>query len=386
LRSELEKVSREFSKKGGIYTEYLKVNKTDLLDVLYTIAVKNKKNSFIEYIRRTEWDGIKRTPTFLYESGYRTSGLTEKQEQTYLESVFIAFLLSIIERNLNPDYVSIPFIPVLIGEQGSGKSSLLSALGFGKLFYKQTTTTFESEKKFFESIQGATIVELLEATQLEKGNPEQSKAFFDATDYSYRKSYAAESSNRRVHYGMVVTTNNYLILSDQTGNRRYFPLYLSKDTVSIMPHQRNVEEIQQIWAEALELYNSGARWRDYLYRKDDPNELKPIFTKMQDNATDTVGAPDLIKGILDSQYPNIGDVVNHYELKDQLRNEGEFYGHDLNDALKIFMKSPTAFGFSKPVQTTKYFPGKGSRYVKEYHRIKKPLGLEVSVTDVELVV
>ena len=386
LRSELENESRQVTRKGLTYTEYLRVNKSDLLDVLYMIAVKNKRNPFMELIRRSEWDGVKRIQTFLYESGYRTSGLKPEEEEEYLNAVLMAFLLSIIERNMEANYPSIPFVPIIIGEQGAGKSSLLRVLGFNT-FCKPTTVSFENTKKFYESVQGAVIVELLEATQLQDRNNEQVKAFIDATDYAYRKSYAAESSSRRVLYNLAITTNNYLLLSDLTGNRRFFPLYISKETVQIMPHNREEYEIMQLWAEALYNYKQGRRWMDYLYEDKELCVLKPIFSLMQDNVTDTVGAPELLKDYLDTHFPNVGDAVNHYEIKDYLRDQGGYYGRDLTEALKIFMKSPSTFGFGKPVEKSKYFSDLGSsRKVKEYRRTKPILvNTEEKLCDVELV-
>ena len=376
MRMVLEGEFKQYQVKSGIKTEYLRVVKSDLLDVLRRIAMKHTKNLFYEAIRRTEWDGVQRIKDFLYQSGCRAPNLSEKQEEIYLENVLKSLLLSIIERNIENSYDSIQFVPVLIGGQGAGKSSLVSKLGVG--FYYPTTCSVSNTKEFYESTQGSIVVELQEGVQFAKDSPESIKSLIDQTRLSFRKSYAAEASRRKVVYSLVVTTNNSLLLSDTTGNRRFFPLFVNAKDVLIPAWQRDDEYMLQIWAEALELYRNGARWRDEIYEDSSYNVLKSIYLSVQEDATDNVGAAEMISEYLDTNYPKVGDKINHYQLKEYLEGTG-YWGQELKESLKVFMKSPAAFGFSEARRVNAYVPSmKQSRRVKEYHRILEPMSVRVS--------
>lgn len=368
IRMVLENECKEwYSRDGNLKTEHLRVTKSDLLDVLRRIGTSHSKNLFYEVIRRTEWDGVDRIKTFLFESGCRVPNLSPAQQDVYLENVLKSMLLAAIERNVEDSYDSIQFVPVLIGGQGVGKSSLVSKLAVG--FYSPTTASVSNTKDFYEAVQGSVIVELQEGVQFATDSPESIKSLIDQTVLSFRKSYAAEASRRKVPYSLVITTNNSLLLSDTTGNRRFFPLYMGVDKILIPAWQREPEYMLQLWAQALELYRDGVRWRDGIYDSAKPNTLKSIYLAVQENATDDVGAPELIKEYLDTYVPKVGSIVNHYELKEFLEGSG-YYGADLKRALKVFMKSPASFGFGEAVRTTKYLSSlQQSRVVKEYRRL-----------------
>lgn len=371
MREVLEQEEMEYTYNGQTKIKQLKVNKSDLLDVLRLIGSEHTKNLFYEHIRRTPWDGVDRIKDFLYESGCRALNLSEEDQEIYLKNILKSFLLATIERNVEESYDSIQMVLVLIGGQGAGKSSLVSRLGMG--FYNPTTASLRHPKEFHESIQGSILVELQEGVQFAEDSPESIKALIDQTTLFFRKSYAPETSKRKVPYSLIVTTNNSLLLTDTTGNRRFFPVFVNARDVLTPAWQRDDEYILQLWAQALALYRVGARWRDELYEDGSCNVLKRIYLSVQSDATDDIGAGEIISQYLDTSYGKIGDKVNHYQIRSHLESNG-FYGQSLKDALKIFMKSPYAFGFSEAKKVNKYISDLSQyRYVKEYHRITPPI-------------
>lgn len=260
IRLELEKQFQTITTKYGQNTVRFTPNKSDVNDVMHHFAQKNERNLFLETIRRVEWDGVKRVSRFLYECGGRAKGLNESQELEYLAAVIWALMLGVIEKNKNPTHQPVPVVPILMGPQGCGKSTVCRRLG-GK-FYTSTHESFDNSKAFFETIEGGVIVELKESTQFQSDGSEKIKAFIDGTELKYRKSYAEESSERIVRYCLIGTTNDETVLSDSTGNRRFFPVFMNIEKATIPPFYRTNEEIAQMWAEVLEAYNNGCRWSD----------------------------------------------------------------------------------------------------------------------------
>lgn len=369
IRLDLEKQTKTVQSSYSSITYRFKPTKSDVNDVMHHLALANERNLFIETHRRVAWDGIARVNDFFYESGGRAKGLSNGQETDYLRSVLWAFLLGVIEKNMNPDHEPIPVVLVLMGEQGAGKSTICRKLGGA--FYTSTHESFEDSKHFFESVEGGVIVELKESTQFKQDGSEKIKAFIDGTELKYRKSYAEESSKRVVRFSLIATTNDETVLSDSSGNRRFFPVFLDVSKALIPPFYRTEDEMNQMWAEVIEAYNNGARWSDYLYQDKEKTQLKDIFRYMQSSATnDDVVTNDLMSYV-DTYYPNVGDTIDSYELKEHMNSIG-YYGLELKRAVRSFGKNPEAYEFELQKKTSRRVGGNVIT-VKIFRRIREPL-------------
>lgn len=369
IRLDLGQQTTTIQKGYGSITYKFDPSKSDVNDVMHYLAMSNQRNLFIETHRRVAWDGIKRVDDFFYESGGRAKGLSGSQETDYLRSVLWAFMLGVIEKNMSTDHDPIPVVLVLMGEQGAGKSTICRKLGGA--FYTSTHESFENSKQFFESVEGGVIVELKESTQFQQDGSEKIKAFIDGTELKYRKSYAEESSKRAVRFSLIATTNDETVLSDSSGNRRFFPVFLDVSKAVVPPFYRTEDEMNQMWAEVIEAYNNGARWSDYLYQDAEKTQLKDIFRYMQSSATnDDVVTNDLMSYV-DTYYPNIGDTIDTYDLKEHMNSIG-YYGIDLKRAVRSFGKNPEAFEFELQKKTSRRI-GANVVNVKIFRRIREPL-------------
>ena len=369
IRLDLCKHTKTVQKPYRVDVQKFNANKSDVNDLMHFMATSNERNLFIETHRRVAWDGIERVDQFLYESGGRAKGLTGGQEEDYLKSILWAFMLGVIEKNMNLDHDPIPVVLVLMGEQGSGKSTICRRLGGA--FYTSTHESFEDSKHFFESIEGGVIVELKESTQFQQDGSEKIKAFIDGTELKYRKSYAEESSKRVVRFSMIATTNDETVLSDSSGNRRFFPVFLDVSKALVPPYFRTEEEMNQMWAEVIEAYNNGHRWSDYLYQDREKTQLKDIFRYMQSSATnDDVVTNDLLSYV-DTYFPNVGDTIDTYDLKQHMNAIG-YYGIELKRAVRAFGKNPESFEFELQKKTSRRI-GTDVVTVKIFRRIREPL-------------
>lgn len=302
-------------------------------DAIKTIGGLNRINSFYESIRKVKWDGIPRIEDFLINVGCHTNNIVDELlEQMYLRFVSKNMFLVALERCLNEEYKSIPFMLVIIGEQGQGKSEICKKIGMD--WYRATMRSMEDEQKFCESVSGGIIVELVEGSQFRNTSVEVMKAFVEKDRLQYRKPYDKEVSIEPIRWMTITTTNNPKILTDTTGNRRFFPVFKDKECSGKQIWEYTKDEILQLWAEALKLYDDGERWDDRLYDE----SLTLIFEQMQSSVVD-IEPPFLdLKDFLNENYSMIGDRISNDELREWF-NGKNYYGQDVENKLQIFGKN-----------------------------------------------
>lgn len=367
----LEKQSREIiTPKGHQVTQRFSPTRSYVLEAMLYIAKKHNRNMFIERIRRKAWDDNPRIADFLYESGGRAPALTEEDEKWYLSTIMRSWMLSILERNMEKKYEPIPFVPVLMGSQGSQKSTLCRKLGMQ--WYKTTHISFKDMKKFYENVQGSVLVELKESTQFRMDGAEQIKAFVDEVELNYRKSYAADSTDRNIMFSMAATTNNQMLLTDTSGNRRFYPIMMTLADAEVPPRNRTDYEILQMWAEALEIYRQGGRWADGLFIDVRRGELDDRIIAMQESATAEVKEEDDLLLYLNNEYPDINDKVWSYQIRDYLQSEAGYYGENLDRISQKLGNHPEVYGFKFLKRTSVKVNGQWQTS-RQYVRVTQPV-------------
>ena len=200
-----------------------------------------------EYLESFMWDGIDRVEDlFITYLG--------AEDSHYARMVTRKMLVAAVKRLYEPG-CKFDEMLVLIGPQGSHKTSLLTRLGVN--WFSNSLKNLDN-KEAGEHLQSAWMFELGELSALKKSEMEEVKAFLSKTEDRYRVAYdrtVTDFPRKCVFFG---TTNNHNFLQDPTGNRRFWP-------VDIMPEKRKLShwdslsnaEIGQIWAEALCLYRAG---------------------------------------------------------------------------------------------------------------------------------
>ena len=320
-----------------IKTIHFKPNKETVEDAIKKLAWDNKRNSFIYRISSVKWDGISRIDTFLSDVGCKAELTNGYDEELYLRFVSRGIFLVALDRSLNTTIRSIPFMPIFIGEQGTGKSDLCKWLGMD--WYRGTITEMGKEKMFYESSNGSVILELIEGSQFNNTSMEIMKAMVEKDRIQFRGSYEKYERTIPIRFLMIATTNNMKPLSDGSGNRRFYPIYKTRDVLLKQIEEYTDNEILQLWAEALNLYNSGVRWDDDLL---DEN-MQRIFRTIQGDVTSLTPPFDELKDWLDFNYGNIGDRVSNRSVREFLESQG-WYGKDAEKKLTTFTKH-YAMGF-----------------------------------------
>lgn len=213
------------------------------------IQQKHAYHPIREYLKSLQWDGIHRIKSVFTDFLGATDNI-------YTQSVAIVSFVGCVARVMQAG-VKFDTCTTLVGKQGTGKSKFLYKIAVNPEWFTDGVTTFDG-KDFYESIQGKWIIELGEGTAFQKSIKERCKQAIASQHDTYREPYGRHPTIRKRQCVFFGTTNNYDFLKDETGDRRYYPIdvNIAKATKSI-DNDLTPEYVGQLWAEALQLYNSG---------------------------------------------------------------------------------------------------------------------------------
>ena len=331
----------------------LNVTDTDMISFLGHRAQETVRNRFLEAIRsKAEKDSPRGVNAYRL---YGSSGLTapapeisEDEEAAYVDWVNRAVLLAAIERQY--DAAQVDICPVIIGPQGTGKTSLCRFLG--AQWYRASTQNVRDTKQFMESVNGAVIAEFREG--LQTLNPETLKDFLDSEKVQFRKPYERAEHEYPITFVTIITTNDPQPLLDLTGARRFLPLYMDPARQMERPWALTPEDWGAVWGRALSDYEKGERWRDGW------PEVKGTAEKMQQYASRD---PPYLEHVLELIEEYKGDKIPRSWILNGLEAR---LGRSSNVALEALRKNPARFGLEK-AKNPQYFDGKSERF---YRRIK----------------
>lgn len=238
-------------------------------EVMAAKIMENRRNSFREWVEAHKWDGHPRLRTWFKDTLGASApplrgedGLPSAEEAKYIEDVTEAWFIGAIKRMYQETKHEI--VPVLIGAQDAGKSSVLKYMAGSDRWFRDTAADVSDPARFLDTVRGAIIVELAESSSMRGSDNEKLKAFITASSDRLRKAYARRDETYPRHFIMIATSNLDNIFTDVTGNRRFFPLYCDGNgTRPIATEFRGPKasyEVEQLWAEALALYRDGHKW------------------------------------------------------------------------------------------------------------------------------
>lgn len=227
-------------------------SQTKWQDALIQVQQEREYNPAQEKVDAAVWDGTPRCEEFLIK--------WMKVENTpYNREVSRLIFAGGINRLYNAG-CKFDCVPVLIGGQGGGKSTICHWLALEDDFYS-SINTIEGQKGA-EGIQGVwvcEIEELLAVLANEKAgsaSEEKAKAFISKQDEYYRQPY----TKRPVHHPrqciFIGTTNRDTFLTDRTGARRWFPVRVNSVAKELYDHEEECRrDILQAWAEMKVAYD-----------------------------------------------------------------------------------------------------------------------------------
>ncbi len=225
---------------------------------LDSILYRREVDPVKEWLRRLpEWDGEPRAEELLRVAftidRERTPEAIERWASRYLT-------LGAVWRTFRPG-VKQDEMPVIVGPQGIGKSTVLQWLLPAEHradWFSDGLHLAAAPQERAEALQGRLIVEVGEMAGSTRAELESLKAFLSRTDdgmvrLAYRRN--PETMLRRCI--IVGTANEAALPNDPTGNRRFVAVHVTGGDVARMRAYLD-EHRTQVWAEAVHLYHCGA--------------------------------------------------------------------------------------------------------------------------------
>ena len=196
-------------------------------------------------VEALKWDGTPRARHLLAK--YMGA------EDTPLHSIISrCFLVSCIARIMEPG-CKVDTVLLLSGKQGAKKSTAFRNLA-GSAWFADTPLDVQ-HKDAYGALRGKWIYEMAEMESLRRREATATKAFISSQVDRYRPSYGRHEIEQHRQTIIVCTTNDDEPLTDSTGSRRFWPVYVDALNVDALAKDRDM-----LWAEALHLYRKGWLW------------------------------------------------------------------------------------------------------------------------------
>lgn len=263
------------------------------------------------------WDGVKRVEDLFIK--YLKADDTE-----YIRTVTRKTFAAAVARIYVPG-IKFDCVPVLDGDQGIGKSTIVKDLVSSDYYSETLSLTDMDDKSGAEKLQGFWVVEIGELAGMKKADIEKVKAFLSTSDDKYRPSYGRVVESHPRQCIIIATVNGERgYLRDITGNRRFW---------IIKVHQKKqkkswnfTEEYRrQFWAEAKEIWKSGEK----LYLEGDVLEEAEKAQKGAMEADERVG---MVEEYLNTKLPDDWDSMDLFSRRNYL-NGSEFGSLERNGTI-----------------------------------------------------
>lgn len=223
-------------------------------NAIMSFSKKHSRNLVKERLESVKWDGKHRLDTLFID----TLGV-EDDQAGYSRAVTRRWLVGAVKRVYEPG-CKFEMVPMLTGEQGIGKSTLIRRLASPTFFNSGLRGMKDKDDKI--NLLGNWIIELGEITAFKRSTIEDIKQFISNQEDKYREPYGKLSVPHPRKSVFIGTTNESEFLKDSTGNRRFFPLECSSERIKLDPKNPaslTDDYILQVLAEAREAYQAGEK-------------------------------------------------------------------------------------------------------------------------------
>ncbi len=218
-------------------------------DACVLVAAENAYDSAKLWLGSKVWDGVPRVERYLIE-------FMGCEDTPYTRAVALYMWSALAGRVLQPG-VKADMVPIYEGDQGLRKSSSIEAISPAPEFFVELDFD-KDEDDTVRSLRGALVGEVAELSGLHTRQIEWIKKFVVRKTEKWIPKYKefATTFERRLLF--IGTTNRTDILADDTGNRRWLPVHVTKADVEGIVAVRD-----QLWAEGAVLFQRlGVMWHE----------------------------------------------------------------------------------------------------------------------------
>ena len=232
---------------------------TTLEEAIAEVARRNTFHPVRDYLNSLEWDGIERLNRWLPQ-------YTGAERTPYSCAVGRKTLCALVKRVFEPG-CKFDYTLVLEGQQGVGKSRLCAALGGS--WYTDIVMD-PHDKDCVSAMNGKWLAEISEMEVTKRADTMALKAFLSRQVDRVRPAYGkftVEFPRQCVFIGSINPEGDGSYLRDSTGNRRFWPVSVSKIDVDGLAKVRD-----QLFAEAKVAVDAGEK----LYFEDEKVEIAAL--------------------------------------------------------------------------------------------------------------
>ena len=226
------------------------VNKMNMDDGALAAAYQYRFHPVRNYFEALKWDQHKRVHNWM-------SMYLGTVDDDYTRAVGMKTMVACVKRIYEPG-CKFDYIPVLEGDQGTGKSTAWKILA-GKDWFGDTPIDITKEWSILKSF-GKLMYEWAEMETYRKANVQALRAFLSSDTDTVRLPYARNAApvpRQGIFVGTFNPEKDVDIgwLHDTTGNRRYWVVTTGVTHGIDLDKLRMVRD--QLWAEAVVLYRGG---------------------------------------------------------------------------------------------------------------------------------
>ncbi|WP_039784959.1 VapE domain-containing protein [Herbaspirillum huttiense] len=242
-----------------------------------------------DYLDPLVWDGKERLSMWMID-------YLGAEDIEYVRRVSRKFMIGAVARIYKPG-CKMDNVLILEGTQGLKKSTALKTLA-GEWF-TDAPLRFEN-KDTYSIMRGKWIIELAELDSFNKADSEAAKQFFGQYVDRYRDFYGKRASDVPRQQVFAGSTNKYVYLKDETGNRRYWPVRAIEIYLEALAAARD-----QLWAEAVVAFRAGEPYWET------PDDV-PLFREQQEARFVSDAYTEVIAvGLIGKTQTSVTDVLQN---------------------------------------------------------------------------
>jgi len=322
----------------------------DAVAAVDAVAHSNPEHGPRDYLKKLigTWDRTPRLDKWLVDyAGVR--------DTPYARAVSAMWMISAVARVFQPG-CQVDHGIILEGAQGIGKSTLLRAITPNEQWFLVDIGSEFGKVDSFQKLRGKWIVEMSELDSLGKSALSAAKAYMTCPIDSYRKSYGRETADYPRTCVFAGTTNKDEYFTDDTGNRRFWPLLLAAiDRLGV------VQIREQLWAEATARYLADEPWHI-----SDPEILAAAQDEQEARLLSDPWARIVARFLSDEAVHSAG-ITTHQLLTTVLKIRPSDLKRDVEMRVAAILRllkwanSGRRLSTVDGVRARRYFPGKGAR-------------------------